>query len=327
MAGGGAAESEGLNEGALHKKRRLVKERVGRRKIVPIARRLPRRRCRYGELSDETELPEPSPLPSPPLPLSPPPPFPAILWLPSHSSSAIGASLASSSCALVGGGHGLMDSLLGAQIDRHDYVIRVNRGLDASLPLHQTLAPHLGLRQDVLFIDQCEHNSPLYSYRLVGTDNFVSCAASPPHAEDCHFGAIVYRGNSERWEPVCSGESQHEPPLHRKARHGYVAVGIETDLVTNAVLSIRGFERHGSSVERKPTTGFHAVLVFGLLCRSLHLYGFEGEATVDGHEITADHEIEEEHRLLRKLSRHEEIPEMPPAIRQAWEQANLTIWC
>ena len=69
------------------------------------------------------------------------------------------------------------------------------------------------------------------------------------------------------------------------ARSSFIPWGVETDAVTNAVLDLRGYGRAaagsdgGSDGEAgsKPTTGFHAVVSMALACRSVRLYGFQGE--------------------------------------------------
>ena len=76
----------------------------------------------------------------------------------------------------------------------------------------------------------------------------------------------------------------------------------------------------------------HAVIAFGLACKSLRLYGFGGSISLDGHHIMASHGIDEEHALLASLldpavaPTLEEMARNAP-LRQAWANANVTNVC
>lgn len=115
--------------------------------------------------------------------------------------------------------------------------------------------------------------------------------------------------------------------LRDKARSSLLPIGIETDLLTNAALDLRGFKRGADGLGTHPTTGFHAVLAFALECGRLDLYGFKGELTADGHLMSADHGIEREHAILDKLSRREQVANMPQWLRRRWASTRVNVVC
>ena len=70
-----------------------------------------------------------------------------------------------------------------------------------------------------------------------------------------------------------------------------------------------------------PSTGFHAVLTMAFQCKRLTAFGFDGDATYDGHEITPEHPIAIEHVLLRLLQRGGAIAGLP----RGWERTQLVM--
>ena len=146
-------------------------------------------------------------------------------------------------------------------------------------------------------------------------------------SSSCPFSTLILRGNDARWEYGCSGEIHHNDPIRDAAARSAVHLGVETDLLLEAVYDLRSFHPPGAN---KPTTGLHALVAMGLLCSHVRLYGFAGTATVDGHEESADHDIAAEHALLTKLvakgDRLESLA-MSATFRQAWAEANVTVIC
>ena len=63
--------------------------------------------------------------------------------------------------------------------------------------------------------------------------------------------------------------------------------------------AVRNVRSAGLAFSRE-STGFHAVFTFLPLCNETFLYGFEGNATYDGH--GEGHRIGLEHALLRRLA-------------------------
>ena len=84
-------------------------------------------------------------------------------------------------------------------------------------------------------------------------------------------------------------------------------------------------DRHHDADGTEPTTGFHAVLMFGLACKSVDLYGYMDSGTQDGHVMHSSHGIEKEHALYGQLLRGERIAHMPDAMRDAWAAANVSL--
>lgn len=78
-------------------------------------------------------------------------------------------------------------------------------------------------------------------------------------------------------------------------------MGMSACFVSELVHYVR---RKGTPYAGKPTTGFHAVATMAFVCEQVDLYGFSGDATMDGHRISEDHQIEREHAVLRTLIEH-----------------------
>ena len=281
-------------------------------------------------LSPPPQLPPvvlPPLLPPPQLPISRPPLLPAVKWWPSPRSSPDNAVLQSrneGTCAVVGGGYGLVEGSFGAEIDEADVVVRVNRlprpgGVDTA---------DLGRRTDAYFKDQCHmnhaevngHFALTYVGGGLGYCNLMSSTS-------CPFTTLILRGNDARWEPGCIGETQQHAFIRDAAAITAVHIGVETDLLLEAVFDLRGFQAPSTN---KPTTGLHALVAVALLCSHVRLYGFAGTLTVDGHEEDGFHNIEAEHALLAELAAKGDRLErlaIPATLRQAWAGTNVTVVC
>ena len=284
--------------------------------------------------------PPPSPLPPPLAPAPPPPPtlpshpslLPAVKWWPSLAAgdTAVLQSRKEGTCAVVGGGHGLLGGSFGAEIDRADVVVRVNRLPRAS----GEDTADLGHRTDAYFKDQCSmwgtaDDGNIHVTYNGGAAETCNLRTVPLRSDSssCPFTTLILRGNDARWEDGCSGEHQHNDPIRDAAARSAVHLGVETDLLLEAVFDLRSFHPPGTN---KPTTGLHALVAMGLLCSRVRLYGFAGTATVDGHEESGDHDIAAEHALLAELvakGDRLEILAMSATFRQAWADANVTVIC
>eukprot|EP00747_Dinoflagellata_sp_TGD_P181483 gnl/TRDRNA2_/TRDRNA2_35344_c0_seq1.p1 gnl/TRDRNA2_/TRDRNA2_35344_c0~~gnl/TRDRNA2_/TRDRNA2_35344_c0_seq1.p1 ORF type:complete len:313 (-),score=17.27 gnl/TRDRNA2_/TRDRNA2_35344_c0_seq1:22-960(-) len=214
-------------------------------------------------------------------------------------------------CAVVGSGAGLHGEAYGAEIDKHDVVIRVNR----LPPRDGSLARKIGKRTDVYFLDSCEPSSNL-RVRFVGGEPGLCNTA---HDHDCDFGALILRGNTERFKsPKCVGETKRKKYFLHEAAKSRIPWGIVTDVVTDAALDMT--EPH------YPSSGFHAAIVMALECKSVRLYGFVGTETVDGHPIVG-HDLELEHKKLSMLM-HSGLQALPPALQgvipAAWPATNVS---
>ena len=228
----------------------------------------------------------------------------SLRWLSHPFEPASGRPMRDSHCAVVGSGGGLVGSGFGGQIDAADVVIRVNR-LPVSNEKSQRVSADVGQRTDIYFVDRClpkAHGTVqlMYIGRSELSNRTLGCQSRSAAGEPgkCPFKAVVYRGNTRRWQPSCV--SEHSRHLHAIASRSHIATGIQSDAISDAVYDLLGFQ---PPAHNKPTTGFHAALTFAFECRSVRLYGFEGAMTSDGHMLNlADHNVLMEHKLLARLS-------------------------
>jgi len=230
-----------------------------------------------------------------------------------------GKSLQDSACAVVGGGHGLWNGHFGAEIDKADVVIRVNR-----LPPSQgNLAEDLGRRTDVYVLDRC--SGPEGNYVQVEYVGGYRVYCDLRDVAACPFSAILFRGNNQRWESGCVGEIQNNDGLRASAHDSRVAVGMEMDITLNAVMDLRKFEPPDVN---KPTTGLHAVVMMAFACSTVRLYGFAGSATLDGHPMHVSHNIDAEHALLAILATVEvDGLSASSEFRAAWRNTDFRVVC
>lgn len=277
--------------------------------------------------------PRPPPLaPAPPPSPSPPPLLPAVKWWPSLAAgdTAVLQSRNEGTCAVVGGGHGLLGGSFGAEIDGADVVVRVNRLPRAS----GEDTADLGRRTDAYVIDKCSMvdsaRNGIFGVQYNGGAVEACNLRTVPLRSDsssCPFATLILRGNDARWEHGCSGEFQRNDAIRDAAARSAVHLGVETDLLLEAVFDLRSFHPPGSN---KPTTGLHALVAVGLLCSHVRLYGFAGTRTVDGHGESGDHDIAAEHALLAELvakGDRLELLAMSTKFRQAWAETNVTVVC
>merc|ERR1719174_1758531 len=91
------------------------------------------------------------------------------------------------------------------------------------------------------------------------------------------FNAYVKNTSSFRWEDKLTRIMEGKYPRFPKD-----AVPI-AEQIKDIALATHMFKDLSS---KEPYTGFHAILLFGTLCRSLNLYGFGGSGTADNHEMS-----------------------------------------
>ena len=281
-------------------------------------------------------------------PAPPPPAMATVAWFSTRvPPPLLSEQLRGKTCAMVGGGHGVLERMRGDEIDAHDVVIRVNRLVcragapDCHMPASsQVDTRYLGSQTDLLVLDRCfagrqeeylneeEDDGYRFAFYGDGSDRGLGqCHPSGYHA-DCPFSALVYKGATPWMDhDYCTGEHAHVSDLRRKVSHSReVAFGIMTDELMDGVAAMRGY-RTGDTEYDKPTTGFYAVVALAPLCKELDLYGFSGDTTADGHVISSDHSIAREHALLRDLSEHRPIASMPESLRAVWPSTRLRVVC
>jgi len=263
------------------------------------------------------------------------PPFPAIHWWPSrvrsssldpHQTSLLssdGRRLFNSTCAIVGSGHGLSNAGYGAEIDTAHFVVRVNR----MPPRDHSRAADIGRRTDILVLNGCtamSRNGGVW-WTLVGGGRGGCNLHNRSDLKNCGFRAYVQH-NNQRWEESCAGEHQND--LRKAAKHSWLPVGIESDVLHNAVFDMRGLPPNRKKPTKKPTTGLVAVVMAALSCASLRIYGFAGSKTVDGHVIDRAHDIYAEHALLARLAAHDiDSLAMSDELKQSWRRTNMSVIC
>eukprot|EP00747_Dinoflagellata_sp_TGD_P189023 gnl/TRDRNA2_/TRDRNA2_48852_c0_seq1.p1 gnl/TRDRNA2_/TRDRNA2_48852_c0~~gnl/TRDRNA2_/TRDRNA2_48852_c0_seq1.p1 ORF type:complete len:276 (+),score=32.73 gnl/TRDRNA2_/TRDRNA2_48852_c0_seq1:68-895(+) len=219
----------------------------------------------------------------------------AFNWYNNTGYDGTGSMLRGRQCAIVGSGPGLRSGAYGAEIDKHEVVIRVNR----MPPRNGSWAKQVGQRTDVLFSGK----TPKALLRL----HFFGGEVEYCYWHTCGFGALLLLP-----ENISSS-------VAAKSR---IPWGVETDAVAEAVFNM--------AAPGKASSGLHAVISMALECKSVRLYGFAGLGTVDGHLITPDHNTEHEHKLIDMLERmgSKALPPTPLGVAQdGWPAMNVTVVC
>ena len=201
-------------------------------------------------------------------------------------------------CALVGSGECLANRSLGADIDAHDVVIRVNRlpvvitlsSGDPKESKQQREAQDLGRRTDVLFsYDGLQHIDKGFllalglhfgpAHRRVHVDSssaancsFVEGAAreGPPCPFRAYAATRCYNGRGWRNMPF------RPPQLHAPPALGCLRDAV-ADATQGASLAAQNPWPSRGGAPYVPTTGLVAVLAFSRACSVLDLFGFSGE--------------------------------------------------
>ena len=194
------------------------------------------------------------------------------------------------SCAIVGSGAGLRGRGLGVRIDAHDLVVRINN-------LHGRQADHdLGNRTDVYFSKPCRvvsigaRHAPQIEVLTTGLPRYQCSIVASNTSRQCPFRAFVMRGGT-----ICANKIEALMPVRS---HAAVAIGREAPAAYDKARQVLGL---GGNSTMDATTGFHAVVTFRPLCSSISLFGFDGDATYDGHHLI-NHAIDREHELLRQMA-------------------------
>mmetsp|Transcript_58608 Transcript_58608/g.108144 ORF Transcript_58608/g.108144 Transcript_58608/m.108144 type:complete len:196 (-) Transcript_58608:42-629(-) len=130
------------------------------------------------------------------------------------------------------------------------------------------------------------------------------------HEGTCPFKAFVIPGiNSSECTTTMKSRGYHsiqEIELNACYPTGYVNDAWSTE--------IQEIRRNQNLYWGRPTTGFHAIIVFGYLCETLTLYGFGLD--VPGHLIQDVHHMGRERLLLHKLvSGTLPLEDYPPVLR------------
>jgi hypothetical protein len=195
-------------------------------------------------------------------------------------------------CAVVGSASSMLGSGKGPAIDAHDTVIRVNR-----VPTEEFWSD-FGQRTDILFTSAMSDERPAFiktgqRYTKLGRGGKALCPfVSDSSLEPCPFKSLVLKDADEktRWEKLYPENSAGWLPNASQfpiARESRIAGSFIWQLVDG----------------KRPTTGFHAFLLFTALCDRLSLYGFSGKSTADGHPIKERfHNVTREHEIIAQVA-------------------------
>ena len=154
----------------------------------------------------------------------------------------------------------------------------IDNGTRDSIRIHVNNTYEPVLVGDVLFTTFC----------AVVSDNTIRFNHHTCRVEECGFRAIIFR--TDAYDSFCA--SQREVIFSRAHN---VSLGISSPKSSQFVHRLCG--------RNKPTTGFHAIAAMVSVCSSIRLVGFQGSGTIDDHEITVEHDIDAEHKVLYDLMR------------------------
>lgn len=184
---------------------------------------------------------------------------------------------------------------LGAEIDGHDTVIRINR-----LPAREH-HDDFGNKTDVFFAEpgfSTQHNWQTRGYWVesIGSGFPGATLCGWAGGISCPFGALILKGADF---PVVRKNFTRRFPLDRPGwsppNSTAFPFGYQKDIVNHAAFLFR--ELQG----KVPTNGFHAFLTFAPICSSLRLYGFSGGLSYDGHEMGVRHGVNAEHAIIDRI--------------------------
>ena len=251
------------------------------------------------------------------------------------------AGLAFGSCAVIGSGAALRGRGLGPQIDAHDVVVHVNNRPDPR-DRHD-----MGARTDILYTTphafnsrgSCSGDAPFMptSNCMLGVEYMHAgeekCCTGDPCAYDvCTVRGVLFK-NAGTSNDVCPAQIQNvREHLERASSRSLISLGLAASFTGRLATYFRreGSPYHGSpkpgTVEQPgdPSTGLHAVITTAFACRNVTLYGFRGDATIDGHHGGyAGHSIAAEHLLLQDLANHAVAAQhfAEPAYYERWQNS------
>lgn len=208
------------------------------------------------------------------------------------------------SCAIVGGGDVLAGAGRGAEIDAHDFVVRVNR-----LPT-KPFFEDFGAKTSVLFslAQGYIHGKGRVAVMAKGSDvatHVAKCNVPRDQlSELCHFDALML------WS-FSFNSSDHGKTGTAKSVRDILSVWNETDIpIGFPTMEVRESAQlmltaNGLEEGHQPTSGFMAVATFAPVCDKLTLYGFagkgKGDESADGHPVSTRHEYSLEHSLINRI--------------------------
>jgi hypothetical protein len=177
-------------------------------------------------------------------------------------------------CALVGASGAMSGSGLGAGIDVHTAVIRLDR-----MPTEEFYGD-FGSRTDFLFLSKSWDGA----VELMGGEAPEAQVAGCHDVEGCDGASVIVRADLDSCDPghlaYTWGKSHPIVGCQHRNISRMVAMGFST---------LQGF---------LPTTGAQAFFTFLPLCDELDLFGFGDQSTADGlSEWTGGHNPHEEHLI------------------------------
>lgn len=189
-------------------------------------------------------------------------------------------------CALVSGSVSLLMKGLGAQIDAHYPVIRINR-----LPLSRYFYKDFGQRTDIVFGNGYESRAGAFTQMGYPTQTCAygtsdpRCAARQEHCArggpSCPSIAVLFENMDNASACLWRGSP--------------VPVGSVRKDLLRAAHSLRF---PGSL----PSAGYYAFFAFLPVCERITLYGFIGKHSADGHTMDKRHNFKGEHKLYELMA-------------------------
>lgn len=207
-------------------------------------------------------------------------------------------------CAIVGGGDVLAGAGRGAEIDAHDFVVRVNR-----IPT-EPFFEDFGKKTSVLFslAQGYVHGKGRIAVMAKGSDKATHVAKCNDPRDQlsplCKFDALMLWAFS-------FNTTSHGTTGKSKSLRDILGVWNETDIpIGFPALEVRESAQYmltanGLEEGHQPTSGFMAVATFAPVCGELTLYGFaskgKGDQSADGHPVGTRHDYTLEHSVMNRI--------------------------
>eukprot|EP00812_Abedinium_dasypus_P009231 NODE_2936_length_853_cov_372.249373.p1 GENE.NODE_2936_length_853_cov_372.249373~~NODE_2936_length_853_cov_372.249373.p1 ORF type:complete len:247 (+),score=95.05 NODE_2936_length_853_cov_372.249373:79-741(+) len=187
----------------------------------------------------------------------------------------------------------MVGGLLGAKIDDHDTIIRINRLTTFSY------VDDFGSRTDIMFGNHYEAKTGTVT--LMGEIDMQNGRARDYPSADCSSKHRAQCPVEEDVVFVFKDDGSSSKQLKKKWKKAKFQVGLQHHNISLAAKAVMA-ALSDTNVTLKPSTGMHAFFTFAPLCDKMTMYGFTGEETADGHsEESSHHSVSTEHSFYRMI--------------------------